>query len=292
MDSAHEPNYKPSPEISPRIQSEGFLLIIPEDQLICKELIGKGTFSNVYIGKFKNAFWNTDVALKYNKIVGRIVNDLNTEILDQLKSILKLNHVNVITYIGICLREDQSTILIMEYAKGGTLSNYLESDTKITLKIKVLYALQICRGMNYLHGNKILHRDLKAKNVVMTMFPSSIENMSFNIMKLINYNCCWSTGTISHMAPEAMNHKASMESDVWSFGVTMWELVYQDRPYRGYETLQVIYRVGILKKTLDLPENLSPILKDIIINCWKYEISERFTFDKLIEGLELFLTYI
>ena len=89
-----------------------------------------------------------------------------------------------------------------------------------------------------------------------------------------------------------MNHKASMESDVWSFGVTMWELVYQDRPYRGYETLQVIYRVGILKKTLDLPENLSPILKDIIINCWKYEISERFTFDKLIEGLELFLTYI
>ena len=89
-----------------------------------------------------------------------------------------------------------------------------------------------------------------------------------------------------------MNHKATMESDVWSFGVTMWELLYQDQPYRGYEALQVIFRVGILKKTLDFPENLSPILQDIISKCWKYEISDRLTFDKLIESLELFLTYI
>lgn len=216
-----------------------------------------------------------------------------------------LRHPNIIQLKGICF-EKPHFCLIMEYAKGGSLGNLL-SVRKLGFPpyILIKWALQVSHGMQYLHehsliGNgrvPIIHRDLKSSNILLSEDALNGEHrLGDIILKLTDFglarelqkttNETQAAGTYSHMPPEVIRSSTySKSSDVWSFGVLLWELLTGEIPYKGIDPLAIAYGVAVNKLSLPIPSTCPEIFSDLIHNCWHVDPEKRSTFAQIIECL-------
>uniref|UniRef100_A0A671DZE5 Mitogen-activated protein kinase kinase kinase n=1 Tax=Rhinolophus ferrumequinum TaxID=59479 RepID=A0A671DZE5_RHIFE len=244
------------PSCYPPIQ----LLEIDFAELTLEEIIGIGGFGKVY-----RAFWIGDeVAVKAarhdpDEDISQTIENVRQE----AKLFAMLKHPNIIALRGVCLKEP-NLCLVMEFARGGPLNRVL-SGKRIPPDILVNWAVQIARGMNYLHDEAIvpiIHRDLKSSNILILQ---KVENgdLSNKILKITDFGLAreWhrttkmsAAGTYAWMAPEVI--RASMfskGSDVWSYGVLLWELLTGEVPFRGIDGLAVAYGVAMNKLALPIP---------------------------------------
>uniref|UniRef100_A0A8C7IGX9 Tyrosine-protein kinase n=1 Tax=Oncorhynchus kisutch TaxID=8019 RepID=A0A8C7IGX9_ONCKI len=145
----------------------------------------------------------------------------------------ELYHENIVKYKGICQEEGGRAIkLIMEYLPAGSLKEYLPHNRgQTSLKTLLSYAVQICQGMDYLGSRNYIHRDLAARNVLVEN-ESTVKIGDFGLTKSIKGNEGYYTvkddleSPVYWYAPECLVHcKFYLASDVWSFGVTMYELL-------------------------------------------------------------------
>ncbi|KAI7744385.1 hypothetical protein M8C21_013838 [Ambrosia artemisiifolia] len=255
------------------------------EDLIFKEEIGHGSFARVYRG-----IWNgSDVAVKVyfgNQYSEKALQDYNKEI-DIMK---RLRHPNVLLFMGSVCSQDKLAI-VTELLPRGSLFNILHnSGHSLDIKRRLKMAADVARGMNYLHHRNppIVHRDLKSSNLLVDK-NWSVKVGDFGLSKLKHATFLTARsggGTPQWMAPEVLRNEPSNEkSDVFSFGIIVWELVTQSVPWGDMNPLQVVGVVGFMDRRLDLPEDLDPSLSSIIQDCWQSNPALRPSFENIMTRL-------
>lgn len=233
---------------------------IPFHELQLEEIIGVGGFGKVY-----RALWRgEEVAVKAARLDPERDPAVTAEQVRQEARLFgALQHPNIIALRGACLSPPH-LCLVMEYARGGALSRVL-AGRRVPPHVLVNWAVQVARGMNYLHNDApvpIIHRDLKSINILIL---EAIENhnLADTVLKITDFGLAreWhkttkmsAAGTYAWMAPEVIRLSLfSKSSDVWSFGVLLWELLTGEVPYREIDALAVAYGVAMNKLTLPIP---------------------------------------
>uniref|UniRef100_A0A8C7IDY8 Tyrosine-protein kinase n=1 Tax=Oncorhynchus kisutch TaxID=8019 RepID=A0A8C7IDY8_ONCKI len=221
------PSIKPAPsqEVDPTLFQKRFLKRIRD--------LGEGHFGKVELCRYDPRGDRTGelVAVKSLKPENR--EEQSNNLWSEIGILKELYHENIVKYKGICQEEGGRAIkLIMEYLPAGSLKEYLPHNRgQTSLKTLLSYAVQICQGMDYLGSRNYIHRDLAARNVLVEN-ESTVKIGDFGLTKSIKGNEGYYTvkddleSPVYWYAPECLVHcKFYLASDVWSFGVTMYELL-------------------------------------------------------------------
>ncbi|CAB4393543.1 unnamed protein product [Rhizophagus irregularis] len=248
-------------------------------------------------GKISKAIWTkTNSYVICKKLVNTtyIKNDLLDAFIHELKMHLHLNYSDrIIRYFGISLDpKTNEYLLIMQYANGGDLQNHLKNDFKnLTWNDKKKLAFQIADGLNYLHNENILHRDLHSKNIV--IHENNAKITDFGISK--NQNNQTSTvyvgnfGVVSYMEPKCFiepKFPYAKPSDIYSFGVLMWEISSGYPPFKDNVNKVVLaISIGNGAREVTIPGTPKEYEK-LYKNCWNQEPEQRSTINEILDEFE------
>lgn len=274
----------PSSQINNGFVTDSSCEIRWEDLQLGEE-VGRGSFAAVHRG-----VWNgSDVAIKVY-----FEGDHNamtwTECKKEINIMKKLRHPNVLLFMGAVCSEEKSAI-VMEYLPRGSLFKILHSSNQpLDKKRRLRMALDVARGMNYLHRRNppIVHRDLKSSNLLVDR-NWNVKVGDFGLSKWKNATFLSTRsgkGTPQWMAPEVLRSEPSNEKcDVFSFGVILWELMTTLIPWDRLNSIQVVGVVGFMDRRLDLPEGLNPRIASIIQDCWQTDPAKRPSFEEIISRM-------
>uniref|UniRef100_A0A8C8FF67 Tyrosine-protein kinase n=1 Tax=Oncorhynchus tshawytscha TaxID=74940 RepID=A0A8C8FF67_ONCTS len=265
---------------------------INRDQLMIDEVeLGSGNFGCVKKGVFKTNKGHTDVAIKVLKSENeKLVKD---EMMREAEIMHQLSNPYIVRMLGLCQAE--CLMLVMEMASVGPLNKFLSTNKdKVTVENIVGLMHQVSMGMKYLEEKNFVHRDLAARNVLLVN-QQFAKISDFGLSKALgaddNYYKARTAGKwpLKWYAPECMNfHKFSSKSDVWSFGVTMWEAFsYGGKPYKkmkGPEVISFIASGSRMECPSGCPDRMYALMKD----CWTYKHEDRPGFVKVEECMRVF----
>ncbi|NXK12370.1 KSYK kinase, partial [Herpetotheres cachinnans] len=269
----YESPYADPDEMKPKnVTLDRKLLTLEEGEL------GSGNFGTVKKGFYKMKKGAKPVAVK---ILKNESNDpaVKDELLREANVMQQLDNPYIVRMIGIC--EAEAWMLVMEMAELGPLNKFLQKNRHVTEKNITELVHQVSMGMKYLEENNFVHRDLAARNVLLvTQHYAKISD--FGLSKALSadesYYKAQSHGKwpVKWYAPECMNfYKFSSKSDVWSFGVLMWEAFsYGQKPYKGMkggEVAQMIER----GERMERPEVCPTEVYDLMKLCWTYNVDDR-----------------
>ncbi|KAM1453955.1 hypothetical protein FF1_003546 [Malus domestica] len=236
---------------------------------------------------YKGTYCTQEVAIKVLK--PECVNpDMLKDFAQEVYIMRKVRHKNVVQFIGACTKHP-SLCIVTEYMSGGSVYDYLHKQKgvfKLPSLLKV--AIDVSKGMTYLHQNNIIHRDLKAANLLMDE-NEVVKVADFGVARVNSQSGVMTseTGTYRWMAPEVIQHKPyDHKADVFSFGVVLWELLTGKLPYEHLTPLQAA--VGVAQKGLrpTIPKNTPPKLAELLEKCWQQDPAPRPDFSEIIENLQ------
>uniref|UniRef100_A0A671NQE6 Tyrosine-protein kinase n=1 Tax=Sinocyclocheilus anshuiensis TaxID=1608454 RepID=A0A671NQE6_9TELE len=240
--------------------------------------LGSGNFGTVLRGVYQMKKTQKIVAVKIlkNEDNNAAVKD---EMLREANVMQQLDNPYIIRMIGIC--EAESLMLVMELAELGPLHRFLQKNKHISVKNITELVHQVSMGMKYLEEHNFVHRDLAARNVLLvTQHYAKISD--FGLSKALteeeNYYKAKGHGKwpLKWYAPECMNYlKFSSKSDVWSFGVLMWEAFsLGQKPYKGMKGNEVIQMIESGER-MSAPADCPPEMYNLMRKCWTYKPDER-----------------
>uniref|UniRef100_A0A0K0FWS7 non-specific protein-tyrosine kinase n=1 Tax=Strongyloides venezuelensis TaxID=75913 RepID=A0A0K0FWS7_STRVS len=274
-------------------------VISPDKITLLKEL-GKGEFGSVF-----QASWQTtsdiaggcgtvQVAAKCILPDKLIANP--TSFLQEAAIMHKMTHENIVKLFGVVL-DTKSIMLVSELAPCGSLLECLNKSAlrdSFTVNVLCEYTQQIAKGMNYLSSQRLIHRDLACRNVLVFSF-TKVKISDFGLSRCLgvgeDYYRSQLTPSlklpIAWCAPECINFlKFTSSSDVWSYGVTIWEMFsYGEIPWAGYTGAEILIAVDIKKERLPCPSACPTDLYQLLLRCWNHEQHKRPTFSDLVERL-------
>jgi mitogen-activated protein kinase kinase kinase 19 len=154
-----------------------------------------------------------------------IKDEVLNNVLDEIRLLSMLSHDNIVGYLGSCVI-DMTMMIVMEYVAGGSMAYILEKFGKISPSSTAHYCRHILRGLQYLHSHDVVHLDVKPGNVLVGDH-GRCKLVDFGTASMYNTSTKASTvrGTPLYMAPEAIRGQATKTSDIWSFGMTVLELL-------------------------------------------------------------------
>ncbi|PRP78865.1 hypothetical protein PROFUN_01038 [Planoprotostelium fungivorum] len=246
--------------------------------------IGQGAFGVVFSAKWRELH----VAMKQLKNIHASEKELKefvaeVEILQQLRP-----HPNVILFIGMCLPPDPISI-VTEYCECGSMYSYLRT-YNCDLDLKYSFVTGIARGMLHLHKENIIHRDLAVRNILLT--GSLIPKVSDFGLSRTNTEqdgaaqTQTDVGPIKWMSPEAiLNREYSRKSDVWSFGVVVWEILTVSEPFPGINPVEAAIMIIQQGVRPEMPQDTPEDLYSIMNNCWAFDPAYRPDFSQIIQTL-------
>lgn len=248
----------------------------PRD-IVFHEKIASGAFGDL----FRGTYCGQDVAIK---ILRGLQDDSLQfqEFLQEVAIMRKVRHRNVVQFIGACT-ERPNLCIVFEYMRGGSVYDFIRKSGPLRISAILRIAAEVCRGMDYLHKRKIVHRDLKAANLLLDEH-GTVKIADFGVARVMDGAGVMTaeTGTYRWMAPEVIEHRPySEKADVFSFGVVLWELLTGLVPYSDMTPLQAA--VGVVQKGLrpPIPANAPPPLADIMRLCWQRDPMVRPSFEAL-----------
>eukprot|EP01126_Amoeba_proteus_P007739 TRINITY_DN12785_c0_g1_i1.p1 TRINITY_DN12785_c0_g1~~TRINITY_DN12785_c0_g1_i1.p1 ORF type:complete len:610 (-),score=82.06 TRINITY_DN12785_c0_g1_i1:45-1874(-) len=263
--------------------------VVPLSRLKLGKIIGKGVSGAVFSASLPNG---KKVALKKVNL-NLEEGDLNVGAIEEIKIMSSVEHPNILSLIGISLGEVISdVILITPLIDGGNLANFLFS-TKKRFKFldKVDLVLQVAYGMHYLHSvrPRIIHRDLKPENILLTT-SGLIKIADFGMSKMIQNYCKTMTtiGTPHYMAPEVISKgRFSEKSDVYSYGIVIWETYVCKRAYEDMDNaFQVMRKVVSEHLRPKIPQDCPLSYSQIIQSCFQNKAQDRPNFQNIIQAFK------
>lgn len=300
VDSDGDDENKSFPRIEPTAAetealAKGLQTIQNDDLEEIKEL-GSGTYGAVYHSKWRGC----DVAVKRIKascFAGK-PSERERLIADFWKEALilsSLHHPNVVSFYGV-VRDgpDGSLATATEFMVNGSLKQFLhKKDRTIDRRKRLIIAMDVAFGMEYLHGKNIVHFDLKCENLLVNMRDPhrpicKIGDLGLSKVKQQTLVSGGVRGTLPWMAPELLSGKTSMVSDkidVYSFGIVMWELLTGEEPYSDRHCASIIG--GIVNSSLrpEIPSWCDPEWKSLMESCWSSDPTQRPSFSEISQRL-------
>ncbi|KAD7478885.1 hypothetical protein R6Q59_005303 [Mikania micrantha] len=272
-------------------------------KLVLGKVIGRGSFGVVHKGSYHGQTVAVKVLDFGNKGVTKaLIESMKNEFMKEVGLWQNLDHPNVTKMIGASMsmntnsghknkksNTESNFCIVSEYAKKGTLRSYLSKNhhKKLPMKIVYQFALDIAKGLSYLHSKKIIHRDVKPENILID---------SQNRMKLADFGesvleslelvfMSGEVGTRGYMAPEVMSKKVyGHKCDVYSFGICLWEIYCCDMAYT-YDLDNIttdIYKEMRPSIPVSCPRSLSRLMQ----RCWDTDPKKRPEMKDVVVELE------
>lgn len=258
--------------------------ILPRD-ILSGAALGSGQFGDVFEGTHKGV----KVAIKTLK---NVTPQATEEFLAEADVMTKLQHQNLVQLIGVCTA-NEPIMIVSEFMAKGCMLDYLRSRGRsvITATVQLGFTKDICRAMNYLEQHQTVHRDLAARNILISQ-EDVAKVADFGLAKDSRLGQV-DIGKlpIKWTAPEALRNKVSTsKSDVWSYGVVLWEIYSFGRaPYPKKSAKEVVDQVAKGYR-MEMPESCpKDLYQKVILKCWELDAGNRPTFKVLCEKLEKFV---
>ena len=217
-----------------------------------------------------------------------------SEIFNEVTSMCGLEHKHLIKLYGIVLNLNSIVMMVTEYAPYGSLQNYLRNVVKrnnVNIPVKQIYSYvyQIAVGMDYLERKRLVHRDLAARNILlytlehvkicdfgMTRSVHNFDDGSYPVSGEQKIPCAW-------YPPEAIRERRfSIKSDVWAFGVAVWEIfTCCEQPWPGMSAAQILNKIEVERARLSQPYLCSRNFYKFLLKCWSSEPDARPSFENL-----------
>ena len=246
-------------------------------------LIGKGTFGRVYLGM--NITTGEPLAVKQIEVNKRAAGQDKDKVKEMMKALDQeidtmqhLDHVNIVQYLG-CERKEISISIFLEYIPGGSIGSCLRKHGRFEEKVVSSLTRQTLAGLSYLHSEGILHRDLKADNILLDLDGTckisdfGISKKSDNIYGNDSTNSM--QGSVFWMAPEVVRSHGqgySAKVDIWSLGCVVLEMFAGKRPWSKEEVIGAIYKLGNLGLAPPIPDDvsgsISPAAYSFMLDCF------------------------
>ncbi|XP_031562092.1 fibroblast growth factor receptor 2-like isoform X2 [Actinia tenebrosa] len=289
---------------------------IPREHMVLEETIGEGAFGTVMKA---TAYGLSGKPSKYTVAVKTLRDDAkNQELIDFIAEIETMknigHHKNIINMIGTCTTEGP-ILLVVEHAFHGNLRDFLRNhrcpstttdihfnnnphkqleDAPLTIGDLISFSYQSAKGMEYLASKKCIHRDLAARNVLVAE-DYVIKIADFGLSRNLNDADYYRKTTngrlpIMWLSIEALfDQKYTLMSDVWSFGVLLWEIfTLGSTPYPGIspETIFTLLKSGYRMAS---PQNCLPEIYALMLRCWSEKVTDRPIMEEIAKELDYFL---
>ncbi|GAM28931.1 hypothetical protein SAMD00019534_121070 [Acytostelium subglobosum LB1] len=243
------------------------------------EIMGKGGSASVYKGL--NTVSGDFVAVKcFQK--SKISREQLSSIMVELDLLQKLSHDNIVRILG--KDENDTTIyLIMEYMENGSLASIMNQFGTFPESLICTYIEQVLQGLVYLHSENVIHRDIKAANILINKIGDA-KLADFNVAAQLNdsdkrYSV---VGTPYWMAPEVIDISGHCQvSDTWSLGCTIIELLTGSPPYYNHNPMAAMFRI-VQNDRPPFPKNISEELNDFLGRCFVKSVEERASASELL----------
>ncbi|KAK9217965.1 hypothetical protein WN943_006597 [Citrus x changshan-huyou] len=246
------------------------------------ELLGSGSFGTVYEGYTDDGFFFAvkEVSLQDQGTQGKqSILQLEQEIL----LLSRFEHENIVQYFGTD-KDENRLFIFLELVTKGSLANLYQKYHLMDSQVSA-YTRQILNGLNYLHEQNVVHRDIKCANILVDA-SGSVKLADFGLAKATTMNDVKSCkGTPFWMAPEVVNLKNrgyGLTADIWSLGCTVLEMLTRQPPYSHLEGMQALFRIGKGEPPL-VPNSLSGDARDFILKCLQVNPNDRPTAAQLME---------
>lgn len=281
-------------------------------KLDIRNVIAHGTYGTVYRGTYDGQ----DVAVKVldwgedGIATAAETAALRASFQQEVAVWHKLDHPNVTKFIGASMGTSNLKIpsnntssdahnslpsraccVVVEYLPGGTLKKYLIRNwrKKLALGVVIQLALDLSRGLSYLHSKKIVHRDVKTENMLLDS-RRTLKIADFGVARVEAQNprdMTGETGTLGYMAPEVLDGKPyNRKCDVYSFGICLWEIYCCDMPYPDLSFAEVSSAVVRQNLRPDIPRCCPSSLASIMKKCWDANPEKRPEMDEVVGLLE------
>eukprot|EP01113_Clastostelium_recurvatum_P000309 TRINITY_DN10136_c0_g1_i2.p1 TRINITY_DN10136_c0_g1~~TRINITY_DN10136_c0_g1_i2.p1 ORF type:complete len:1030 (-),score=276.47 TRINITY_DN10136_c0_g1_i2:80-3169(-) len=246
------------------------------------EVIGQGSSGVVYRGLWRGI----PVAVKK---LAHVTDQERQAFLREADLMVNLRpHPNVLRPYGVVTVP--SLMIVMEFLDQGLSSKLLCKDVAITPQMQHDAIMGVALGMNHLHEEGIIHRDLAARNILVDKYWNvKISDFGMSrtapddVQRTENY-----VGPLKWMAPESiMLQQYSKKSDVWSFGVVVWEILHRHAPYAGLSPVQAALGVTNGKLTLAIDAEVPKKYVDLMHACWRQDPNERPSFEEVLDMLRV-----
>ncbi|XP_019445671.1 PREDICTED: serine/threonine-protein kinase HT1-like isoform X2 [Lupinus angustifolius] len=251
-----------------------------------------GAHSRLYHGTYKEE----PVAVKIIRVPDDdenhiLASRLEKQFIREVTLLSRLHHPNVLKFIAAC-RKPSVYCVITEYLSGGSLRSYLHNLERETVSLQklIVFALDIARGMEYIHSQGVVHRDLKPENVlinddghlIIADFGIACEEAYCGLL-------ADDPGTYRWMAPEMIKRKShGRKVDVYSFGLILWEMLTGTTPYEDMTPIQAAFAVVNKNSRPVIPSSCPPAMRSLIDRCWSLHPDKRPEFWQIVKVLEQF----
>ncbi|NXJ39822.1 MATK kinase, partial [Ciconia maguari] len=271
---------KPKPKTGMKSAEEelakaGWLLNL--QHLTLGDRIGQGEFGDVLQGEYMGQ----KVAVKNIKC------DVTAQaFLTETAAMTKVRHKNLVCLLGVILHN--GLYIVMEFMSKGNLVNFLRTRGRALVPTQqlLLFALDVAQGMDYLESKKLVHRDLAARNILIS--EENVAKVSdFGLARVNPKGADTTLLPVKWTAPEALKHnKFSSKSDVWSYGILLWEAFSFGRAPYPKLSLKEVTELLEQGYRMEAPEGCPPAVYALMKSCWELEPGKRPSFKKLTEKLQ------
>ncbi|XP_076113862.1 uncharacterized protein LOC143082178 isoform X1 [Mytilus galloprovincialis] len=252
-------------------------------------VLGKGAFGTVWCGLTNEGQLIAVKQIELNTMDNDKAKREYEKVQEEVELLKTLNHKNIVGYLGTSL-EENIVAIFMQFVPGGSIASILARFGALDEAVFRKYTKQILEGVEYLHSNDVIHRDIKGGNVML---------MPNGIIKLIDFGCakrlCINLsmgqsqilksmkGTPYWMAPEVVNETGhGKKSDIWSVGCTVFEMATRKPPWSDMNPMAAIFAIGCDRPVPELPERFTLEARDFVNSCLTRDQSKRLSATQLL----------
>ncbi|KAG5232480.1 mitogen-activated protein kinase kinase kinase [Salix suchowensis] len=247
------------------------------------ELIGCGAFGHVYMGMNLDSgelLAIKQVLIAANGATRERAQAHIRELEEEVKLLQNLSHPNIVRYLGT-VREEETLNILLEFVPGGSISSLLGKFGSFPEQVIRAYTKQLLLGLEYLHNNGIMHRDIKGANILVDnkgCIKLADFGASKQVVELATVSGAKSMkGTPYWMAPEVILQTGhGFSADIWSVGCTVIEMATGKPPWsQQYQEVAALFYIGSTKSHPEIPGHLTPEAKDFLLKCLHKEPNMR-----------------